>query len=490
MGQAAFGVWLHRARPILLLAAALSCDPKETDYFLTAENTKPIGDLTGLVSVGTNPLNGVTITLTGPESRSTTTGTTGTYAFADLTPGDYTVTAAATNFNCPPVTATIVAFATTTRNIVCTPQPGTVNGTVRLDLAPVAGVAVTARQGTNTVGTATTGSDGTYTIPNLLPGAYTIAMTPPSNTICPTTERDVTVQSNLTTTADFDCTTAPGSVTGTVRVDGAGQSGVTVTLAQGATTIGTATTAAGGTYTIANVLPGAYTASITPPAGTVCVANSQSVTVQANGAATADFDCTTLRGALTGVVRLNSVGQSGVTVTLTQGATTIGSTTTAAGGTYTFSNLQPATLHSDDHPPGRDVMHHEFPASHRSGESGGCSELRLHQLHCHSDQPVTQLSAHKWDFVRDVHGNYNHACAAGWDMDRDVDRNGYRRRNNADRDAQRERHGCRSSADHFLGNGDDLHGRRDRDLARCITVSNRQRNRADNSGDLPSVTGD
>ena len=351
MGRTAFRAWLHRARPILLLTAALSCDAKGTDYFLNPESTKQLGELTGLVSVGTQPLNGATITLTGPESRTTTTGSTGIYAFADLAPGIYTVTAAATNFTCPPGSATIVEFQSTTLNIVCTPQPGTVSGTVRLELAPLAGGTITAQQGANTVGTTTTASDGTYTIPNLLPGAYTIAMAPPANAICPITQRDVTVQSNLTTTTDFDCTTAPGSVTGTVRVDGTGQSGVTVTLAQGATTIGTATTGAGGTYTIANVPPGVYTASITPPAGTVCIANSQSVTVQANAGATADFDCTIPRGAVTGVVRVNSVGQSGVAVTLKQGTTTIGSATTGAGGAYTISNVQPGTYTATITPP-------------------------------------------------------------------------------------------------------------------------------------------
>ena len=128
-----------------------------------------------------------------------------------------------------------------------------------------------------------------------------------------------------------------------MSVDGVGRTGVTVTLTQGATTIGTATTVAGGTYTIPNVQPGAYTASITPPAGTVCTASSQGVTVQSNVAATANFSCTTAPGAVTGVVRVNTVGQSGVAVTLTQDATTIGTATTATDGTYTISNLQPGT---------------------------------------------------------------------------------------------------------------------------------------------------
>jgi hypothetical protein len=298
-GEAAFRVWLHRTRTAVLLTAALSCDPKGTDYFLTAENTRPIGDLTGLVSSGGTAINGASVALTGPESRTTTTGTTGIYSFTDLTLGAYTVNATSTAFNCPSATATIVAFQTTTLNLVCTPKVGTVNGTIRLDLSPAAGVAVTAQQGANAVGSATTGSNGTYTIPNLLPGAYAIVMTPPPNSICPTTQRDVTVQSNVATTADFDCTTAPGSVTGAVRVNTVGQSGVTVTLTQGAATIGTATTGTGGTYTISNVQPGTYTATIIPPAGASCSTNPQPVTVQSNQVAVTNFDCINFTVSLT-----------------------------------------------------------------------------------------------------------------------------------------------------------------------------------------------
>lgn len=89
-----------------------------------------------------------------------------------------------------------------------------------------------------------------------------------------------------------------------------------------------------------------------------------------------------------------------------------------------------------------------------------------------------------------MHGNYNRACPAWRHVDRDVDRNGYRRRNNADRDAERDRHGSRSSADHVLGDVDDLHRERDRDFSRCNEIRNGHRNRGHNSGDLPSITGD
>jgi hypothetical protein len=82
-------------------------------------------------------------------------------------------------------------------------------------------------------------------------------------------------------------------VSGIVLVNGLGQSGVSVTLTQSTTTIGTATSGTGGAYTIANVAPGTYSAAITPPAGTVCTNTPQSVTVQANQNSTANFTCAT-----------------------------------------------------------------------------------------------------------------------------------------------------------------------------------------------------
>lgn len=292
------------------------------------------------MSSGGTPINNATVALSGADTRSTTTPATGLYSFTDLPVGSYTITPSAGGFNCPAATATLTPHVTSTVNLVCTPQVGRIDGTIRLDLQPQAAVLVTARQGSTTAGTATTSSNGTYSITNLLPGTYTTIVTPPSNSTCSPTQRDVTVQSNVAVTSNFDCTSIPGSITGAVLVNGSGQAGVVVTVSQGGTSVGTATTAGpGGTYTVASLPPGTYTASITAPSNTSCTATSQAVTVQANQASTANFTCASLPGTISGSVFVDMAARAGVAVTLSQGGTTVGSTTTAANGGYSFANL-------------------------------------------------------------------------------------------------------------------------------------------------------
>ncbi|HUQ19461.1 MAG TPA: carboxypeptidase-like regulatory domain-containing protein, partial [Gemmatimonadaceae bacterium] len=206
------------------------------------------------MSSGGTPINNATVAVTGAETRSAVTPATGRYNFADLPIGSYTLTPSVSGFNCPAATASVVAHTTTTVNLVCTPQVGSVSGTIRLDLQPQTGVVVTARQGANTAGTATSAANGTYSITNLLPGNYTTIVTAPSNATCTPTQRDVTVQANLAATSNFDCTSIPGSITGSVLVNGSGQAGVVVTVSQGGTSVGTGTTVApGGTYTVASL---------------------------------------------------------------------------------------------------------------------------------------------------------------------------------------------------------------------------------------------
>ncbi len=137
-----------------------------------------------------------------------------------------------------------------------------------------------------------------------------------------------------------------GTVTGTVTVDGSGQSGVTVRLRDGSTTLATTTTGANGSYTFSNASTGARTVEIDEPSGAECAQTSQNVTVSAGGTATANFACTTPEpetGTVTGTVTVNGTPESGVAVTLREGSTVIGTTTTGSNGTYTFPNVATGT---------------------------------------------------------------------------------------------------------------------------------------------------
>ena len=339
---------LRRTVLIALVMSAISCNEKGVDFFFPGATSPKTGNLTGLVSSGTVPIVGANVSLS--QSLSTTTNSSGIYNFFDLSVAQYTVTTTATGFTCINPTVNVLLNQTVTSNITCTPLPGSVTGTVRVSGTGQSGIAVTLTQGTTTLGAAT-GAGGTYTITNVPPGTYSASVTPPTNTTCTPNPQNVTVVTSQAATANFDCTPIPGSVTGVVRVSGAGQSGVVVVLSQGSTNVGQAATGANGTYTIANVPPGTYSAAITPPANTTCTSNPQSVTVTANAAATANFDCTPVFGAIVGTVRFDGVGQGGRVVVVSQGISTAGTATTAADGTYRVSPLAPGTYSVSVTPP-------------------------------------------------------------------------------------------------------------------------------------------
>lgn len=226
------------------------------------------------------------------------------------------------------------------------PRLGDLTGQVTSGTSPLTGAAVLlSGAGARS---ATTASDGIYRFVDITVGSYTITTTVSGFTcVAPV----VTVQLDQATTANITCTPLPGSVTGAVRVSGVGQSGVVVTLTQGSTAAGTATTGAGGTYTIQNVPPGSYSAAIAAPSGTACTPNPQNVTVQSTQAATANFDCTPLPGAIGGTVRLDGTGAPGIAVTVKQGSATVGNTITSATGTYIVIGLPPGPYQASITPP-------------------------------------------------------------------------------------------------------------------------------------------
>ncbi len=120
------------------------------------------------------------------------------------------VTAAAPNDSqsmpCVPGNTTSVATATRTFTITISadaPPPGTITGvvTTAADGAPVAGATITVtHSGGAPAGTATTGADGRYSVPNLTPGTYTVTA---SGTELQPQTKPATVTSGQTLTVSF-----------------------------------------------------------------------------------------------------------------------------------------------------------------------------------------------------------------------------------------------------------------------------------------------
>jgi hypothetical protein len=307
------------------------------------------GTVMGQVTVDGAGRPGVTVALRiGTTTIATTqTGSGGTYTFANVVTEAKTVAVTPpSGTTCDPTqrNVTVTGGGTTTANFACMtppPQTGTVTGQVTLDGSGLAGVAVTLLDGARTIATTTTDMGGTYGFSNVAIGTKTVSIAQPSGANCSTTQLDVTLPVGGTTTANFACLRPRGTVTGQVTMDGAGVSGVAVTLRDGPTTIATTTTGQVGTYQFSNVALGPWTVSIAQPPGASCSTTQLNVTVVA-GTATANFACTTpgpQTGTVTGQVTVDGVGVSGVTVTLRVGTSTIATTTTDQGGTYQFSNV-------------------------------------------------------------------------------------------------------------------------------------------------------
>jgi subtilisin family serine protease len=136
-----------------------------------------LGDVRGTVTAGGAPVPGVTITLSGPLSRTVTTGDDGTYAVPRLLPGDYELSAAKFGYERATATATITAEQSATADVPMTKlATGVVSGTVSTAGTPEPGATVAAA-GTPVSGV--TDASGRYSL-TLPYGGYELRVTPAS----------------------------------------------------------------------------------------------------------------------------------------------------------------------------------------------------------------------------------------------------------------------------------------------------------------------
>ena len=218
------GIYLFqnlRAGPYSILASApnYNCTPAQGTVVadtVTTVNlacTPHTGSLAGNVIVNALPRAGVTVSaVQGTNTVATAvTGMNGAYLMSQLLVGAYnavlTVPQGATCASTQQA-VNIRADSTTTVDFSCFTS-GTIAGEVRLDSALVADVAITISQGSTVVRTITTGALGSYSASGLDPGTYTVGVTPPDSATCDSNPRNVSVSGDVTTTANFDCSSPP-----------------------------------------------------------------------------------------------------------------------------------------------------------------------------------------------------------------------------------------------------------------------------------------
>jgi inhibitor of cysteine peptidase len=289
---------------------------------------------------------GVTVTLSGGQSATTTTDSQGGYSFANLPAGAaYTVTPSKPGYDFAPASKSFTDLgADQTADFTVTPSNLALSGRVTANSAALAGVNVTL-SGSKT-GTATTDSNGNYSFTITSEGNYTVTPSKTHYTFAPTSlsfNNPTSAQ-----TADFTGTLDRHAIKGrVVDKNNAALSGVNVALsgAQTATT----TTDSQGNYSFTN-LPAGSNYTVTASSANYSFSPA-SVAVSDLGAdSTADFAGTLLDYALRGRVTSGGAALAGVTVMLSGSKT--GTTTTDANGNYSFNvpaegsyTLTPALKH-------------------------------------------------------------------------------------------------------------------------------------------------
>ncbi|MCP4105010.1 MAG: Cna B-type domain-containing protein [Desulfobacteraceae bacterium] len=329
---------------------------------------------------GENGLGSVTVELvdeSGQVIETVTTVADGSYSFADITEGVYTIRETdptgfvSTTDN--EVTVSVSAGGAGTANFgdqqeILSSITGIAwddvngNGTQDQGESGLGGVTIELLDSEgNLMDVATTAADGTYVLEDVIPGAYTVQEIDPDGYTSTTNNKvTVSVSGGVTGIADFGDRQA-GVVSGTVYndingngtrdTDEDGIGGVTVELTDSeGNVVETTTTLEDGSYSFADNPEGTYTVKETDPQDfNSTTPNSVSVNVPSGGSASANFGDQpkgTVSGTVfndtdgNGVQDTGEEGIEGVTVELLdEDENVVATTTTDEDGTYAFTDI-------------------------------------------------------------------------------------------------------------------------------------------------------
>ena len=212
------------------------------------------GHISGITSVAT-------VTLSGTDSRVTSTDSNGNYIFKVLMNGSYTVTPSQTGATFMPAGQSVTINGASVPNVnFSTAAPSfTVSGSIT-PASIGSGSTVTLAQGGSTISTATADVSGNYSFSNVVNGSYTVTPTKSGTAFSPTSQA-ATVNGAPVSGVNFTAATQTWIVSGSIT-PAANGTGAVVALTQGSTTIATATADGTGAFTFTGIINGTYT--ITP----------------------------------------------------------------------------------------------------------------------------------------------------------------------------------------------------------------------------------
>jgi len=172
---------LHKLLMAALVIAPLTACDEGNDTITPAPPAPAIGTVSGTVAVEGSGVAGITVQLAGASAASTTTGSNGSYSFANVVEGNYSVTISGISGD--------YAFATTSQTVTVNTNGQTVsadfNGSwvrtasvlVNVERADGQGVATTVTlAGEGATQSLGTNAQGTVTFSGLKKGAYTVTI--------------------------------------------------------------------------------------------------------------------------------------------------------------------------------------------------------------------------------------------------------------------------------------------------------------------------
>ncbi len=307
--------------------------------------TMPPGMITGTVidDIGMMGIGGATINVYSSSQSlvaTTLTDSSGNYNITNLSTDNYIVTASKATFQTQALGAMVTAGATTTVNFILMSPTGIITGTVKDGMMNnIEGASVQVFSGQTFIASALTDMVGSYTIPDLAPGEYSVTASAGAN--YQTASQGATVGTG-TTNVDFILQAEPGIITGTVtnEANGTPIPGASILVIYNFTTVNSALTDANGAYSINNLAPGNYTVIANATDFSIAIVGapvSSNTTTMVNFALKADH------GKIFGIVTGPTGPVPGATIQVRNSFVIVATTITDATGKYGFPNLAPGT---------------------------------------------------------------------------------------------------------------------------------------------------